>query len=359
MNSTALGRAAIRGYSPRQALPGEGDIVTGREHVAAYLEPLAASPALAGQIETGTTVLAVGRAGLLKEDLAGDPRRATHPFRLLLRAADGQERVEEADVVIDCTGCYGNGRSLGDGGIPAGGELAAREHIASGLEDVLGERVKHYSDKTVLVVGAGHSAATTVCLLAELAKRHPATWIVWLARAAGSQPIRRVLNDPLRERDLIAARANMLATRGEGHVEFHAQAIVETIEFYGPNDGFVVQARVAGETKSWQVDRLIANVGYGPDLSLARELQVQECSATFAPTGLAATLLKHAGTDSTAIPPPPAAALRTGEPNYYVLGAKSYGRQSNFLMRTGFEQVRDVFTLIAAKPGLDLYAAAR
>lgn len=359
MNSTPLGRAAIRGYQPRHPLPADGDIVTGREHVAAYLEPLAAAPPLEGQIETETTVLAVSRAGLLKEELLGDPRRAAHPFRLLLRQADGQERVEEADVILDCTGCYGNGRSLGDGGIPAVGELAAREHIAAGLEDILGERKPHYADRTVLVVGAGHSAATTVCQLAALAQQHPATWIIWLARSAGSQPIRRVLNDPLRERDLVAARANMLATRGEGHVEFHAQAIVEVIEFYGPKDGFVVQARVSGETKSWQVDRLIANVGYSPDHALCRELQVQECLATVGLTGLATTLLKHAGSDSTAIPPAPPAALRTAEPNFFVLGAKSYGRHTHFLMRSGFEQVRDVFSLIAGKPSLDLYASAR
>ena len=44
------------------------------------------------------------------------------------------------------------------------------------------------------------------------------------------------------------------------------------------------------------------------------------------------------------------ASLRTPEPNFYILGAKSFGRNSAFLMRTGFEQVRDVFTLLMGKP---------
>jgi hypothetical protein len=39
-----------------------------------------------------------------------------------------------------------------------------------------------------------------------------------------------------------------------------------------------------------------------------------------------------------------------------VLGTKSYGRNAHFLLRIGFEQVRDVFALIAGQPGLDLYA---
>jgi hypothetical protein len=48
-------------------------------------------------------------------------------------------------------------------------------------------------------------------------------------------------------------------------------------------------------------------------------------------------------------------SLRNPEPNFYILGAKSYGRDSHFLMRIGFEQVRDVFTLIMGNAGLDLY----
>lgn len=359
MNSTPLGRAALREASPRQALPADGDILTGREHVAAYLEPLAALPALAGHVETATTVLAVGRRGLLKEEFPGDARRGQTPFRLLLRNAAGEERSEEADVVLDCTGCYGNGRFLGEGGIPAVGESGARPHIACGLEDILGKQRAHYADRTTLVVGAGHSAATTVCALATLAQKHPATWIVWLARRPGTQPIRRVLNDPLRERDQLAARANMLATRGEGNVEFHAQAIVEVIEFYGKDDGFLVGARVGGEVQSWQVDRIIANVGYGPDPSLYRELQVHECYASLGPMSLAAALLDHAGGDCLTVPSKGPAVLRTPEPNFYILGARSYGRRANFLMRAGFEQVRDVFTLVSGKADLDLYRTAR
>src|SRR5262249_6079802 len=157
--------------------------------------------------------------GYFKEEMPPHPGRAAHPFRLLLRGGDGKERVEEADVVLDCTGTYGNPRHLGDGGVPAVGELALRGHIAWGVEDVLGEKRDHYAGRTVLVVGAGHSAATTVCNLAALAEKHPETWTIWLARGAGSQPLRRQVNDPLPERDALCGRANRLATRGEGNIE--------------------------------------------------------------------------------------------------------------------------------------------
>ncbi len=335
-NGTALGLARLRADDPARQLPKGGDLLTGREHLVAYLEPLGKSPLLRDRLRLGTEVLRVSRRGLLKEEGGAEVRRS-QPFRLLLRQGN-KERVEEAEVVLDCTGTYGQPRWLGDGGIPACGERAARPHIAAGLEDILGERRGHYADRTTLVVGAGYSAATTVCNLATLAEKHPATWVIWLARGSATQPIRRIVNDPFRERDQLAVRANNLATRGDGAVEFHPQAVVESIECAGPDRGFKVTARCAGKLRNWDVDRLIANVGSTPDTDLFRELQVHESYLSLAPMAQAA-LLDRAGGD-------PRAALRNPEPNFYVLGAKSYGRDSHFLLRTGFEQVRDAFALI-------------
>src|SRR5262249_21684447 len=175
-----------------------------------------------------------------------------------------RERIDEADVVLDCTGTYGQHRWLGNGGIPALGELAAEPHISYGLEDVLGERQSRYAGKSVLLVGAGYSAATAACNLAALAEKHPDTWVIWLARGGSTQPIKRFANDPLRERDRMAVRANQLATRGDGNLEFHNQAVVETVEFAGADRGFRVTARLAGKPKTWEVERVIAHVGYTP-----------------------------------------------------------------------------------------------
>ena len=112
---------------------------------------------------------------------------------------------------------------------------------------------------------------------------------------------------------------------------------------------------VVGKPQTWEVDRIIASVGYEPENRLYRELQVHECYASLGPMNLAAALLKHAGGDCLAVPAQGAAALRNPEPNFFILGAKSYGRGSNFLLRAGFEQVREVFTLITGKNDLDLY----
>jgi hypothetical protein len=297
----------------------------------------------------------VGRHGHLKGRAIGDSSRARQPFRLLLRDRNKQERTAEADIVLDCTGTYGQHRWLGDGGIPALGELALQGQICYTLDDVLGERRGHYAGKTILVVGGGYSAATTVCHLAEVAQGNADTWVIWVARGSSSQPIHRFTGDPLKERDRLALRANLLATRQEANVEFHPHTTIEAVESRGHDQGLRVTAHCGGERRVWEVDRLIANVGYTPNTDIYRELQIHECYASLGPMKLAASLLKQGGGDCLAQTSPGPEALRNPEPNFFILGAKSYGRNSHFLLRTGFEQIRDVFRLLTGKPDLDLY----
>lgn len=353
MNVTPLGRKSILKDNPKHSLPADGDCISGKEHLVAYLEPLAKAGALAESIRAETQVLHIGRRGFLKHEAPGDARRGQQPFRLLVREKN-RERVDEADVVLDCTGTYGQHRWMGDGGIPAIGEVGAEAQIAYGLEDVLGDRRTAYAGKNIIVIGAGLSAATTVCNLAVLAEKSPDTWIVWLARGASTQPIKRVANDSLRDRDRLAVRANTFATRGEGNVEFHAQTTVEMVETAGPDKGFRVTTRCAGKPRTWDVDRLIANVGYTPDTAIYRELQVHECYASLAPMSVASALTAG-GADHSKSNASAAATLRNPEPNFYILGAKSYGRNALFLMRSGFDQVREAFRLVTGKADLDLY----
>ena len=78
-------------------------------------------------------------------------------------------------------------------------------------------------------------------------------------------------------------------------------------------------------------------------------------SSSQGPIGVAAALARQPGGDCLTTAPTGPAALKTTEPNFYVLGAKSYGRNSHFLMKNGFEQVREVFTVITGKSDLNLY----
>ena len=129
------------------------------------------------------------------------------------------------------------------------------------------------------------------------------------------------------------------------------------------DDGVLVTLRSAtGDVEDVVVDRIIALTGFVGDTSLYRQLQVHECYATAAPMNLSAALLSAAGdgpADCLTQASCGVDTLRLPEPNFFVLGSKSYGRHSTFLLRTGLEQVREVFTLIAGKADLDLYKKAR
>ncbi len=348
-NSTAAGRNAILAENPSHVFPANDECITGRDHVRVYLEPLGRSKLLKDRIHTECQVVAIGRERLLKEDSRLDAK-VGHPFRLLVREKN-KERIETADCVLDCSGTYTEHRWLGEGGIPAVGETAAESAICYGLDDILGERKNHYAGKATLVVGNGFSAATSVVSLAELAASAPETWVVWLARTPSTLPIRRVANDPLRERDRLAVRANTLATRTDGNVEFHPHSVVTSVESLGQDKGFRVTARIGrnGQARTWEVDRIIANVGYQPDWHLLRELQFSPCPVTSALARLGAVLLEHRG-EAGWIPPLTADLLRTPEPGLFVLGAKSFGRDSRFLLSVGFEQIRQVFQALTGKP---------
>ena len=83
MNTTSLGRTAIKSNKPGHEFPPDDACTTGREHVAAYLVPLAET--IQANIVTETAVLKLGRRGLLKGDSPGDASRTKKPFRLLVR----------------------------------------------------------------------------------------------------------------------------------------------------------------------------------------------------------------------------------------------------------------------------------
>ncbi len=323
-NVTPLGLAEVRREKGTRALPGDADFVTGREFVDSFLTPIAESETLLESLHLEEAVLQVGRATNFKKSEPGEKL----PFRLLVRDGKGQERIDTADVVLDCTGVYNTPNRLGDAGIPAIGELAARQHIVWGIEDILGEKRAHYANKSIALVGDGYSAATTVCALATLAEEANDTWVFWLSNGPRGAPLPRVTNDPLKERDRLAVKANSLATRCDAHLEFHPQTVLDEVVCHGPDKGFRVAGRSNGKPVSWEVERVIANVGYRADMRISDGLRVDE------PTGQPITR----------------------EPGYYILGAKSFGRDSNFLLRDGYDQVRRVFANITGNAKLDHYS---
>ncbi|MGB1658572.1 MAG: flavoprotein, partial [Longimicrobiales bacterium] len=103
-----------------------------------------------------------------------------------------------------------------------------------------------------------------------------------------------------------------------------------------------------GDIEHVFVDRIISLTGSVGDARLYRQLQVHECYATSGPMRLAAALLSSSSVDCLAQQSQGADVLQNPEPDFYILGSKSYGRNSTFLMRVGWEQVDEVFELLGA-----------
>lgn len=355
MNRTPLGtrRLAEAGYR----VPEDSICPTGAELAEQYLLPLSRDPLLAGHIQTHSRVVQIGRDGLLKGDLIGRPGRARHAFRLLVEDRSG-EHIEHADVVLDCSGTYGHPNALGDGGIPAPGERWLGSRLWRHIPDVLGRDRHRFAGRKVLVVGAGLSAATVACALVELQRQEPRTEVVWAVRREGLTPYVPIPGDPLPSRAALMHAANELARAGAtqgGKLRFLHGVFVESLSAEGPRLRVLLR-QGADRWHEELCDEVIGLTGYGPDPTLYRELQVHECYATGGLMRLAAALV-GAGGDCLAQPALGPELLQSPEPRFFVLGAKSYGRNSAFLLRTGHEQIRQVFCLLHEDPQLDLYAA--
>ena len=329
-----------------QPLPAADRCPTGRELLAELMEPLAALPAIAPRLRLDTRVQAVGREGLLKNEEIATPARAARRFRLLLTDPAGREWTESADVVLDATGTSGHPNSLGDGGIPAPGETAASARITRRIPDLEREAAS-WAGRTVLLAGAGHSAQTAGLALADLAREATGTRVVWALRkdelAGGGEP------DPLPERARLVSRARELAAGASPAVEVRRRVVVESLR--PANGGLSVTLRGAdGERREVAADRVLSLTGGVGDHELYRQLQVHECYATCGPMKLSAAILgAAAGGDCLAQTTHGVETLTNPEPNFFLLGSKSYGRNNTFLLRVGYDQVEEVFTLLAEK----------
>ena len=335
-----LADAGWRAPDP-EALP------TGQEIARAYLEPLAAHPAIAPHIVFGATVDAVTRAGHDKVASAG---RDAAPFVVRWRDADGGEHRAAARAVIDASGTWDQPNPIGTDGLPVPGERENADRIAYGIPDVLGRDRDAYAGQRVLVVGGGHSAINVALDLLRLQETEPETRVTWaLRRDRIDRLLGGGLNDQLPERGALglAAKRAIDAGRLRMLAPFAAERIERTA------DGLRVTAELGGRPITLEVDRIVVATGFRPALDMLRELRVALDPAVEAPPALAPLIDPNLHSCGT-VPPHGAAELAHPEPGFYIVGAKSYGRAPTFLMATGYEQVRSVVAEIAGD-----HAAAR
>lgn len=302
---------STRFFTPlRMNFPGldSDDLLTGPEFVERVLVPAAASL----DVRTHTRVASISRRGLTRTDYAGHPLRAERPFRIL---TDSDE-IFEADVILDATGNTSAPLPYAVRGrvdaIRTLGELDARK------DELRGRRV--------LLVGNGHSAANAVAVL-----RDAGAEITWAVRTANSKPVEEIAKDPLPERQRVAALANALASQ----VRCERRAMVESV---ARNNGHIDVALTGN--RRVEVDAVVALTGYRPAIDYTTELALELSPVSEGGARLYRAISRI--TDCLCVPSVAKEDFATGEPNYFFVGARAYGRSRTFLLQTGLKQLETI-----------------
>jgi hypothetical protein len=342
VSARLLDQAGWTGPDP-DALP------TGADLLEDYLAPLAALPALASHIRLHTTVVAVARRDL---DKVRSPGRDQLPFLVRVRDEHGQLRDLQARAVIDASGTWTQPNPLGASGLPALGEPDAAARVAYGLPDIGGHDRSRYAGRRTVVVGAGHSAATSLLALAELQQQAPGTEVVWAVRSATPRPL---VGKGSAQADELPARGRLatdLAALVEaGRIELVSGFRIHTVEPAG-DCVRLVGDRVHGDDAIHtqdlvvEADAVIAATGFRPDHAIAAELRLALEPALESPTALGPLIDPNVHTCGT-VPAHGIAELAHPEAGYVVVGMKSYGRAPTFLLATGYQQVRSVVAALA------------
>jgi len=322
--------------------PDPDTLPTGADLAEEYLQPLAKLPAIAPRLRLGARVTAIGRLGIDRVRTAG---RDQTPF--VVRLDDGEEILARA--VIDASGTWTTPNVLGGNGLPAHGEADGDAWIDHALPDVLGVDRDRYAGRHTVVVGSGHSAATTLLGLGQLAEQEPGTRITWAIRSGN--PDRAYGGegaDALPARGALGSGLRMLVDTGR--VAVVAGYAVHTLRPLAatPADGGIelIASTGDGARRRLRADRIVAATGYRPDHVIAAELRL-DLDPILGSTRTLAPLIDPNVHSCGTVRPHGVDELAHPEPGYYAVGVKSYGRAPTFLLATGHEQVRSIAAALA------------
>jgi len=324
--------------------PSDDDLPTGQEIIDSYLSPLASHPVIAASLKLGAKVISIGRLHTDKVKSAG---REAKPFEI--RLADGNRYFARA--VIDASGTWFSPNPLGAGGYPARGEEQASDRITYGIPDILGVDRARFANKKVLVVGAGHSAINSLLDLVTLSESEGETRIRWaLRRDNVSSTFGGGEADALPARGALGSRIQEAVAAGKLEVlsPFSILALEST------DDGIKVFGQRGEEDQVLTQDQIIAATGFRPDHHFAREVRLRLDPWLEAVEALAPLIDPNEHSCGT-VRPHGFRELSHPEPDYFIVGMKSYGRAPTFLMATGYEQVRSIAAALAG----DMEAADR
>lgn len=313
--------------------PNLDTLPTGHELIDLYLKPLSNLMQIKPHIQLNSKVVGISRQfnGKMKTK-----NRVEQSFIIYIEQ-ENDIRMIEARAVIDVTGTWGNPNPANSTGIWLQNEKALANHIEYGIPSI-NTNTKRYANKKIAVIGGGHSAINTLLALAELQEENPVTKLVWIMRkksveeAYGGEE-----KDALAARGALGVRIRELVDTGK--VEVITPFYISQVK---KEENIHIVGTINGEQKVLTgFEELIVNAGNRPDLSINSELRLSIDTATESVQALAPLIDPNEHSCGT-VRAHGEEILRQPEKNFYIVGAKSYGRAPTFLMATGYEQVRSI-----------------
>ncbi|RYI27215.1 flavoprotein [Bacillus infantis] len=314
--------------------PDDQELPAGKELIERYLLPLSSLPAIKKNILLQAKVTGIARKA---HDKLKTGKRDSAPFQIYVDVEDSTE-LFEARAVIDCSGTWTNPNPILSNGIWTKSERTLRDRIHYGIPDIQKQGSK-YKNKTIAVVGSGHSAINGLLELARLKEEYPDTAIHWILRKKhiaevyGGQE-----NDGLPARGELGARIQQLVESGAVEVltPFHISKVQSV------NGKLALIGELNGEEMSiGDIDEIVAGTGFRPDTAFLHEVRLQLDAAVESAGELAPLIDPNIHSCGT-VRPHGEKELRQPEKDFYIAGMKSYGRAPTFLLATGYEQVRSI-----------------
>ncbi|MFZ3590557.1 NAD(P)-binding domain-containing protein [Bacillus sp. DJP31] len=307
---------------------------TGLELVKEYLLPLSQLPQIQNQILLQAKVVGITRKGI---DKLKTINRDQLPFQIYVEVGE-ETKVFEAKAIIDASGTWRSPNPTLSNGLWTKAERNLQDKIYYGIPNIP-EMKDRYVNKTIMVVGSGHSAINALLDVASLKDTYPATTIYWVLRKTnvasvyGGQE-----NDQLPARGELGIRIQRLVE--SENIKVITPFYIEQLKMNG--DKVTVIGELEGEEVSFHdVDEIIVSTGFRPDTSFSSEVRISLDDSVESVKALAPLIDPNVHSCGT-VRPHGEAELRQPEKDFYIVGMKSYGRAPTFLLATGYEQVRSV-----------------
>lgn len=312
---------------------------TGGELYHQYLKPLAELAVLKPHIHLQCKVTAIGRRGLDKMKTAGRERL---PYTVQV-IHNGQVHHYEAKAVIDTSGTWRSPNPVGSGGTFAIGEQENADKIFYGIPDILNDHIDRYKNKSVLVVGSGHSSINAVLELDRLKEQYHDTEIHWVLRKNNIHDVYGGReNDALQARGALGTRVAQLVDRNRVslYTPFQIQQIVDVGSRLS-----IIGLQHNNTLALPGIDEIISNTGSRPDFTFLREVRLSIDPSLESVAAIADLIDPNIHSCGT-VRPHGEKELRHPDSGFYIAGSKSYGRAPTFLLATGYEQVRSIAAYI-------------